>query len=364
MKTNARLVLNPFLGTGLEPAVDLSEGGICTDPAGALELFRRCPAAHETPMLNMPALAAQLGLRNIYLKDERGRMGLGSFKALGAAFAIAKLAAQNVADEPVPRYDKALAGTTYVCASAGNHGLSMAAGARLFGARAVVFLSDAVPEGFAERLREKGAEVVRQGQTYEASMAAAVLAAERNGWQLLSDSSWLGYTEPARDVMEGYLIMGAEMAEQIDHPPSHIFLQAGVGGLAAACTAAARTYWGRTPKICVVEPDRAPALLDSIVAGKAAVSKGPNSIMGRLDCKEPSHLALKYLATEADAFMTVSDDEAAAAVETLARHGIATSPSGAAGLAGLEGAIGAAAGLDVDARATVLICISEGPENE
>ncbi len=364
MKTSARLIMNPFLGAGLDPTLDLAEGGIRTDAAGAVELFRRCPAAHETPILQAPALAAELGVQNIYLKDERGRMGLGSFKALGAAFAIAKTAARKVANEPVPRYDKALSGNTFVCVSAGNHGLSMAAGARLFGARAVVFLSHAVPEGFAQRLRDKGAEVVRHGQTYEASMEAAALAAAQNGWQLLSDSSWLGYTEPARDVMEGYLIMGAEMADQIDLPPSHIFLQAGVGGMAAACTAAARTNWGRAPKICIVEPDRAPALLDSIVAGTATVSEGPNSIMGRLDCKQPSQLALKYLATEADAFMTISDDEAVAAVETLARHGIATSASGAAGLAGLQGAMAAAAGLDIDAGATVLLCISEGPENE
>ena len=363
MKTSARLILNPLRGKGLDPALKLAGGGICLNPSAARELFKLCPAAHETPMLQIPALAAQLGVRNIYLKDERGRLGLGSFKALGAAYAIAKVASQKVADGLVPRYDKALAGHTYVCASAGNHGLSMAAGARLFGARAVVFLSRAVSDGFAQRLREKGAEVIRRGRHYEASMEAAVQAAEREGWQLLSDSSWIGYTEPARDVMEGYLIMGAEAADQIDQPPSHIFLQAGVGGLAAACTAAARTYWGKSPKICVVEPEYAPALMDSILAEKAVVSKGPISNMGRLDCKEPSHLALKFLAAEADAFVTVSDGEATDAVEILARHGVATSPSGAAGLAGLVRATGAAAGLGIDARARVLVYISEGPEN-
>ena len=176
--------------------------------------------------------------------------------------------------------------------------------------------------------------------------------------------------------------MGAEAADQIVQPPSHIFLQAGVGGLAAACTAAARTYWGKlfnlpaisfskrrrpvlckSPKIYVVEPEYAPALMDSILAEKAVVSKGPISNMGRLDCKEPSHLALKFLAAEADAFVTVSDGEATDAVEILARHGVATSPSGAAGLAGLVRATGAAAGLGIDARARVLVYISEGPEN-
>ena len=230
---------------------------------------------------------------------------------------------------------QALAGETFVCASAGNHGLSMAAGARLFGARAVVYVAETVPTAFADRLRDKGADVVVDGDNYEESMAAAMAAAEREGWRLLSDSSWAGYIDPARDVMEGYLVMASEAGDQIKVPPTHIFLQAGVGGLAAACAVMARRLWGDDPTICVVEPEFASALKSSLEAGKIASAPGPVSVMGRLDCKEPSLLALDLLAREADAFLTISESDAAEAVSRLALHGVNTSPSGVAGLAGL-----------------------------
>ena len=340
---------NPLRGIGLPAAARLPDGGIETDAAAAMALFGRCPVAAETPLLDMPELAREAGIGAVALKDERGRMGLGSFKALGAAFAIAKRAAVR-AGEP----SEALRGVTYVCASAGNHGLSMAAGARVFGASAVVYLAETVPEAFASLLREKGARVVREGATYEDSMAAAMRAAEANGWRHLPDSSWPGCTAPARDVMEGYLVIGEEAARQIAAPPSHIFLQAGVGGLAAAMAASARAHWGDGPRIAVVEPEAAPALLESIRAGRRVTAPGPVSAMGRLDCKVPSGLALEYLAREADAFLTVTDAEAVEAAALLARHGIETSPSGAAGVAGM---LAAAPG----PQARVLAVISEGP---
>ncbi len=359
-----RFTLNPYRGKGLSADVEIADGSICIDPSFALELFKLCPAACATPLLEQPSLAGDLGVGAVWLKDERTRMGLGSFKALGAAFAIAKLAAEKYRSGLVQTYDRALDGATFVCASAGNHGLSMAAGARLFGADAVVYLSDKVSNEFAERLQKKGAKVVREGRDYEASMAAAKDAAVNNGWQLLSDSSWIGYSQPAHDVMQGYLIMGAEVADQLVQPPTHIFLQAGVGGLAAACTAAARHYWGESPKICVVEPEYAPALMNSILTGTPVSCPGPVSNMGRLDCKEPSHLALKYLAAEADFFMTLSEEEAKDSVEILKSHGIETSPSAAAGLGGLYFAGSARRQMAIDADARILAFISEGPEDE
>ncbi len=192
MNTAARFTMNPFFGTGLAAAPALAEGEICVDATAARDLFKCCPAAHITPLRQLPALAAELGVQNIYLKDERGRLGLGSFKALGAAHAIAKMAGKKVREGQAPSYDVALRGSTFVCASAGNHGLSMAAGARLFGARAVVYLSDNVAEGFAEQLRDKGAEVMRHGPNYEASMAAALAAAGRHVWVPFADGSLVG----------------------------------------------------------------------------------------------------------------------------------------------------------------------------
>lgn len=357
---------NPFRGAGLPPGTGLAEGRVRSDPSGVLALLERCPVAAPTPLRELPDLAAELGVDRLHGKDERDRMGLGSFKALGAAHVIARMAAER-ADRPgapasVEALATALDGVVFACASAGNHGLSVAASAPVFGARAVIHLSDAVPEAFARRLRDRGATVVRRGRDYEASMAAAAADADAHGWVLLSDSSWPGYVEVPTGVMEGYLAIGAEVTAALDRPATHVFLQAGVGGLAAAMSALVRDRWGDAPTIVVVEPAAAPALLASIRAGRPVVADGPASSMGRLDCKEPSHLALGELARSADHFVTVDDDEAAATVDLLARHGVATTPSGAAGLAGLHHAGPHRAALGLDARSRVLAILTEGPE--
>ncbi len=358
-----QILMNRHRGPGL-PALSAALDGaqLVSDPSAAQALFARCPSADVTPLVALEGVAESLGIAAVIAKDERGRMGLGSFKALGAAHAIAKRAVATARSE-TDELSQALAGETFVCASAGNHGVSVAAGARVFGARAVIYLSEAVPDAFAQQLRAKGADVVVEGTDYETSMAAAMATAEREGWRLLSDSTWPGYMDPACDVMEGYLVMAAEAAEQLEAPPTHIFLQAGVGGLAAACTAMARRTWGDAPKICVVEPEYAPALKASIDAGRSVVAPGPTSAMGRLDCKEPSLLALDVLARDADAFMTVNEAAAADAVALLREHDLPSSPSGVAGFAGLVEALRSEddrGDLALDAQSRVLIYISEG----
>lgn len=323
------------------------------DPAPVQALLARCPAAAETPLSNMAALAQEAGVAGLWIKDERARMGLGSFKALGAAHVIARDA--QAGD---------VSGETYVTASAGNHGMSVAAGAQAFGARAVIYIAETVPESFADRLRALGAKVVREGEMYEASMEAAAQAAQDKGWTLLSDSSWAGYTEPPLRVMEGYLALMAEAIDQMDAAPSHIFLQAGVGGLAAACAALARKAWGDGPRMVVVEPAFAPALHGSIVAGCPVESGGPVSQMGRLDCKMPSLIALKGLARDADAFALITEEEAQAGAGAAERVGMPTTPSGAAGLSALL-ALNAEQrqALGLDESASVLCILSEGPED-
>ena len=309
---------NPFRGK--------NESTICPDAPFPsidadlpLHLLTRCPDYKKTP-LHRRQIEPIKG--EIFIKDERGRMGLGSFKALGAAYVIAHLAqGKNVAD------------TIFVTASAGNHGLSVAAGAKVFGARSVVYLSHTVPETFAEKLRLQGAKVCREGDDYEASMAAAAKAASTNGWVLLSDSSWPGYTELPHRLMEGYLVMAAETVKQMKSAPTHIFLQAGVGGLAGACAAYFRSAWGDAPNITVVEPEAAPALYKAIQAGKIVTAAGPVSIMGRLDCKEASIIALNGLARDADRFVLVRDEEVESVMPVLADLELTTTPSGGAGLA-------------------------------
>ena len=144
---------------------------------------------------------------------------------------------------------------------------------------------------------------------------------------------------------------------QIDTPPSHILLQAGVGGLAAAVAAHARLVWGDGPQIIIVEPEAAPALMEGIRAGQVVETFGPASIMGRLDCKTASMIALNGLARDADIFVTINEADALRTVDVLAAQGLPTTPSGAAGLAALV------AGLGLPADAHVLAILSEGPED-
>lgn len=312
-------------------------------------LLKQCPSFAETPIVSAPDLAP---IAALWVKDERTRMNLGSFKALGAAYVIAR----HAADASAIPGSKTLENHTYVTASAGNHGMSVAAGARVFGAAAVVHLADTVPESFAERLRETSARVVRSGADYAASMEAAARDAKEQGWTLLSDSSWVGYTELPHILMEGYLQMAAEAVRQCPAVPTHILLQAGVGGLAGAVAAYARSIWGDAPRIIVVEPDAAPALQASIEAGQAVITQGPDSIMGRLDCKEPSLIALNGLARDADDFLTLSDAEVQAVLPSLAEAGIATSASGGAGLAAvLNSQARDLLGMSADAKALCIL---------
>jgi diaminopropionate ammonia-lyase len=321
------------------------------DAPRAQALVARCPVAGQTPLSDGVAIATEAGVLNVWIKDERGRMGLGSFKALGAAYVIASDAqTQDVSTR------------TYVTASAGNHGLSVAAGALAFGAASVVYIAQSVPDSFANRLEEQGAQVVREGDTYEDSLKAAELAAKVNGWELLSDGSWHGYTERPYRLMEGYTVLMAEAIAQLPEPPTHIFLQAGVGGLACACAALARQAWGDGPKIVVVEPDAAPALHGSVLAGEAVESTGAISQMGRLDCKIPSLIALKGLARDADAFALVTEAEGQAGAGLAMVAGYGSSPSGAAGIAALV-ALNTeqrdALGITIQSRAFCVL--SEGP---
>ncbi|MEO1679859.1 MAG: pyridoxal-phosphate dependent enzyme [Pseudomonadota bacterium] len=346
-----RALTNPYRGTGLTWPGSEAIPSPSTDGARPTALLARCPIAAETPLCDLPKLAAELGIAQIQVKDERDRMSLGSFKALGAAYVIA-----------VDAEDGRARGHTYVTASAGNHGLSVAAGAAAFGANAQIFIADTVPESFADRLRSLGAAVVRAGATYEDSMHAAAQTADDNGSVLLSDSSWPGYTDRPHRLMEGYLAMMVEVFAQIPKAPTHILLQAGVGGLAGAAAAAARSEWADGPRIIVVEPDAAPALAGSISAGAPAAATGPVSAMGRLDCKEPSLIALKGLARDADFFVTITEAEGHEGAALAARHGLATTPSGSAGLSALAGP-GAHDALDLAADSRALIILSEGPED-
>lgn len=327
-------------------------------PDRPLALLAKCPVYVATPMPAQPDLAHEIGIGSLHVKNEAERMRLGSFKALGGAFAVAQMICDtaNVAD-PTEAGDVA-ADMTFVTASAGNHGLSVAAGARVFGAKAVVVLPETAPKVFARRIRATGAKVVAGG-SYDESVADAIRLAETNGWLHLADGSWPGYEERPAMIIEGYTVLAEECRAEFERAgewPTHVFLQAGVGGLAAAVAAHIRETWPRQPQITVVEPDRAPCLQNSIRAGHLEIGDGADSNMGRLDCKNASLIAFEALQRDADVFLTITDEEADHAVALMARHDMATTPSGAAGLAGLVA-------LAPGAECHALVIVSEGVED-
>ena len=312
------------------------------DPAEPLRFLTACPVHAPTPVLEIPDRSGS----TVLVKNETARMGLGAFKALGGVYAVAKLICEKWEQENGCQLDPSeltdsdtqsfAHNMTFVCASAGNHGMAVAAGARIFGARARIYLSEQVPEGFATRLREKSADVVRTGETYEESMAAAQADAESTGAVLLADSSWPGYIHPPWLVMEGYTVIAEELREHFEDNgewPSHVYLQAGVGGLAGAITHMIRENWAVQPEIVIVEPDAAPCLRASHEAGDPVEVEGPVSNMGRLDCKEPSLIAHGIFKRTNVVFAEVSDELAQSAADYLGEQGLPTTPSGAAGLA-------------------------------
>ncbi|MEX2519593.1 MAG: diaminopropionate ammonia-lyase [Paracoccaceae bacterium] len=331
-----------------------------TDAARPLSLLARCPAYAPTPLRDIPALGRAASVSRLWVKDETGRMGLGSFKALGGAFAVAQMIADaaGVADPSRPEAKRAAGKMTFITASAGNHGLSVAAGARMFGARAVIVLPESAPESFAGRIRALGADLRRASGDYEFAVEHAKAEAARTGWLLLADGSWEGYVERPALVMEGYTVIAEECRAAFEAGgqwPTHVYLQAGVGGLAAAMAAHVRNYWSEQPELIVVEPDSAPCLLRSVENGRLTRAEGPASNMGRLDCKDASLIAYQTLRQTADRFLTVSDAAALEAAAICVNHGLATTPSGAAALAALLAA-------PPGPEARCLLIASEGPE--
>jgi diaminopropionate ammonia-lyase len=224
----------------------------------------------------------------------------------------------------------------------------------------VVFIAESVPESFAQRLRQKGAEVIRQGAVYEEAMQGALEAGQRNQWQLIADTSWDDYLEVPRLIYQGYTALAEECRQQFEAVrewPDRVFLQAGVGGMAAAVAAHIRQSWTTQPQINIVEPTAAPCLARSVAAGKLVDVNGPVSNMGRLDCKQASLLTFESLRHTADAFIEVEDKEAEDSTILLQKHGVNSTPSGTAGLAGLIKSIG----LDnIPKSSHCLIIVSEG----
>lgn len=337
-----------------------------------------------TPLVSLTALAREIGVGEILYKDEGPRFGLGSFKALGGSYAALRVL-QRVISDKLDRdisladirngdYAAECAAITLVSATDGNHGRSLAWGCKRFGVPCRIYIHAEVSEGRAVAMQDLGAEVIRIDGDYDASVALAKTEAEDNGWYVVSDTSWPGYTLPPRDVMAGYGVMTQEICEALERAPTHVFLQGGVGGLAAGVAAGLRQYWGdASPRVVIVEPELAACLFESGKAGAATnVAIAVETLMAGLSCGEPSPLAWEILDEEASDFLTIPESLVAPSVRLLAAplEGDTAIEAGESAIAGLAALIAARAdaglseALGLDESARVLLIGSEGVTDE
>jgi len=334
-----------------------------------------------TPVWQLPQLAQRLSVGQISVKDESRRSPLGSFKVLGAPMALLRLIQRRWPDKAFTpedllagRHAQDLQGLVVISATDGNHGRALAAAARSMGCRCVIVLHAHVSVEREAPIADLGAEIVRISGNYDDSVQEAARLAAANGWQVVSDTSYAGYEEIPRDVMQGYAAIVDELLESeaaaAPCPYTHVILQGGVGGLAAGVVSYFwERYGARRPSFIVVEPEQADCLYQSARLGRPARATGSvDSVMAGLACGETSPLAWRFLQPAVDFFMTVSDEQAVDAMRTLASGEAGDVPvlsgeSGAAGLAALKVLAGSPAlrqqtGLGVDSH--VLLINTEG----
>jgi diaminopropionate ammonia-lyase len=310
-----------------------------------------------TPLWELSNVAKKLEIGRISVKDESKRSRLASFKALGAPIALVRLILrEKTASEFTPQglftgqHKSRLDGFTVISATDGNHGLALAAAAKDVGCQCVIVLHRNVSEEREKAIAAYGAKIVRIDGNYDASVQIAAELATKNRWYVVSDTSYDGYEEIPRDVMQGYGAIVSEILaqEEIDggdtFPYTHIFLQGGVGGLAAGIVSYLWEYFGeKRPIFIVVEPKQADCLQQSAILGQPARATGSvDSIMAGLACGETSPLAWRFLEKTVDYFQTIDDLDAEYAMRYLASGADGDIPmvcgeSGVAGFAGLLG---------------------------
>lgn len=349
----------------------------------AKKVISTWPAYAVTPLRDLKGLAKKAGVAGVWYKDESPRFGLRSFKGLGGAYAVYRVLEQEVkqkagvkevaaADLVSGKYKDIVSKLTVTCATDGNHGRSVAWGAQLFGAKCVIYIHSLVSEGREKAIAYYGAKVVRTKGNYDDSVRAAQEDATKNGWVVISDTSYEGYMDIPRYVMQGYSVMVDEAISQMPkgEKPTHVFLQGGVGGMAAAVTAHLWELWGKDmPKIVVVEPEKADCLFKSGKAGQPVVVHGDlDTMMAGLACGEVSLLAWEILKPATFAFMTIPDEAAMETMRILARGEgddapVVAGESAVAGLAGMllaSADVNAANQLGLGANSRVLFFGTEG----
>jgi len=342
------------------------------------------PGYTPTVLETLDNAAKAINVAGIFYKNESTRFGLGSFKALGGAYAVANLLkrivqesgdCEDVSDQDLRsgKYRQIIESVTITCATDGNHGRSVAWGCQQYGCQCVIYIHETVSVGRQKAIEAYDASVVRVLGNYDDAVRQADLDAKELGRYVVSDTSYEGYMDVPKDVMQGYTVMADEAFSQMPEGtvPTHIFVQGGVGGLAAAVVAQAwQRYREKRPVCVVVEPEKADCLFKSAIAGHPVTVGGDlDTLMAGLACGEVSLLAWDILEAGASHFMTVSDESAIDCMRLLAgndlcsAHTIIAGESAVAGLSGLLLAAGeskARSALGLDENSNILLIGSEG----
>lgn len=335
----ARFTLNPRPG-----------GRVDALPGDAPHAYhRRLPGYAPSPLLVDEALAADLGVGRLLVKDESERLGLPSFKILGASWAVYRALQEHLRSALEPWSELAELAErleparplVLAAATDGNHGRAVARIGGLLGLEARIFApSDMAPARIAG-IESEGASVTVVDGTYDDAIARSAQEAGSR-CLVISDTSWPGYTDVPRWVIEGYSTMLREVDEQLAasglDQPDLVVVQIGVGALAAAVTAHYRDEQRRAaPPVVGVEPELADCARASVEAGRIVQLPGPHpSIMAGLNCGTPSLIAWPVVSSAIELFMTVDDDGARRAMRDLAGIGVVAGETGAAGLAALR----------------------------
>ena len=285
----------------------------------------------QTPLVSLPNLAKQLGVGQIFVKDESSRFGLNAFKALGGSYAIARYLCGKL-NIPVDRNSfnvlcseeaRAKLGTvTFVTATDGNHGRGVAWAAKLLGHKAVVYLPEGSSQERLNNIRALGAEAEITKFNYDGAVRLAYAMSRKHGWVLVQDTAWSGYEEIPTWIMQGYTTMAQEIAAQLNGiTPTHLFLQAGVGSMAGAVLGYFAALWqNNLPVTVICEPDKAACLYKTAVANDGTLHKVTgkmNSMMAGLCCGEPCTVSWDIINNFANAFIACSDDYAASGMRLL-----------------------------------------------
>ncbi len=259
----------------------------------------------STPLLELNKLSEELKLNKIFYKDESKRFDLKSFKALGGAYAVEKVSG-----------NKDIVVST---ATAGNHGRSVAWGAKKLGLKCKIFISEFVSDTRGKAMADLGADVIKVKGNYEKSLIECIKQSTNNNWQIVQDVAWKDYIKVPKFTMAGYTVMMKEIVDQIKNDQiTHIILQAGVGGMAGAMVAGIARYLINVPEIIVVEPDSAACLMESIKTGKIEkIDIVKESLMGGMSCGEVSLVPWEILKNSVKYCISLPDDEIAITMKLL-----------------------------------------------